>query len=142
MNLSIIPKKVLAARIHWRRAAIWLAAALCLTASGCGPARAKPADIDLARETLTKVLEHWKQGGIIEELREAKPEIVVQERLWTEGNKLLDFTLAEEGRKEDANWYCEVELTIEPPDGGKPANKKVTYVVGTDPVLTVFHAIL
>ncbi len=109
---------------------------------GLRSARAKPADVDLARETLTKVLEHWKQGGTIEDLREAKPEIVVQERLWAEGNKLLDFTLAEEGRKEDANWYCEVELTLEPPDGGKLANKKVTYVVGTDPVLTVFHAIL
>ena len=125
-----------------RREAIWLCTALWFIVSGCGPVRAKPVDVDLARETLTDVLEHWKQGGTIEELRQGKPEIVAQEPLWADGNELLDFTLLDEGRAEDANWYCEVELTLQSADNEKPEKKKVTYVVGTDPVLTVFHAIL
>jgi hypothetical protein len=29
-----------------------------------------------------------------------------------------------------------------PPDGGEPKTRSVTYAVGTDPVLTVFHAML
>lgn len=122
--------------------AICAGAALCLAGSGCGPTRAAPVDVDLARDTLNKVLQHWQQGGTIDELRSASPEIVVQEPLWSNGNKLLQFALVDEGREEDANWYCEVELTLESAEGGEPAKKSVTYVVGTDPVLTVFHAIL
>jgi len=125
-----------------RGMALSLCAVLWLAAAGCGPVRARPVVVDLARETLTKVLDHWKKGGAIDELRQSRPEIVVQEPLWAKGNKLLDYTVVDQGRVEDANWYCEVELTLEPSEGGKPAKKKVTYVVGTDPVLTVFHAIL
>jgi hypothetical protein len=35
-----------------------------------------------------------------------------------------------------------VDLTLKAKDGGEPVHKTVTYVVGTDPVLTVFHALL
>ena len=118
-----------------RRQALWLGCILCVAIPGCGPARARPVEADLARQTLYEVLEHWKQGGEIDELRQVTPQVVVQERLWSEGNKLLDYAITDDGRKEDANWYCEVELTLQPPEGGEPVKKKVTYVVGTDPVL-------
>lgn len=124
-----------------RRAAIWTGL-LGLVAAGCGPPRAQPVDVELARRTLIQVLDHWKQGGAIEDLRKLSPEVVAQEHLWQSGNKLLDYTLSPDGRAEDANWYCEVRLTLQSPDSDAPKVKQVTYVVGTDPVLTVFHAIL
>ncbi len=121
----------------------WLLPAIALSAiTGCGEQRAAPVDVELARSTLTRVLEHWKAGGTPDELRKLSPEIVVQEAIWTNGQKLVDFTLVDNGREEDANWYCEVELTLVTKDGNTPEQKKVTYVVGTDPILTVFHAIL
>ncbi|OYW22124.1 MAG: hypothetical protein B7Z55_05010 [Planctomycetales bacterium 12-60-4] len=119
-----------------------LCMALALICIGCGPTRAKPVDVELARSTLTKVLEHWKQGGSIDDLRQGRPEIVVQEALWTKDKPLVDYSLVDQGREEDANWYCEVELTFAGANDGKPSKKNVTYVVGTDPVLTVFHAML
>lgn len=117
-------------------------AALCLLVVGCGERRAGPVNVEVARATLIDVLNHWKNGGTVDELRQTTPAIVVQEALWTNGGSLDAFEIAEQGRTEDANWYCEVELTVSPKDGGPPIRKKVTYVVGTDPVLTVFHAIL
>lgn len=124
-------------------AIIWLMPTLALfLMSGCGEPRAAPVDVELARATLNDVLEHWKAGGTIGQLRERTPEIVVQEAIWTKGGRLLEFRLVNEGWKEDANWYCEVELTLHAEDGNEPDRKKVTYVVGTDPILTVFHAIL
>jgi len=130
-------------RTFLRKAAavLWCSVA-SIFVSGCGEQRAAAVDVELARSTLTEVLEHWKKGGTIEELRKRSPEIVAQEALWSNGRILQDFAAVDDGRAEDANWFCEVELTLAPEDGGEPEKKKVTYVVGTDPVLTVFHAIL
>jgi hypothetical protein len=128
--------------LAWRGVAALVISVLAVALIGCGERRAKPVDVELARATLIDVLNHWKQGGAIDDLRKASPEIVVQEAIWTGGKSLDEFTLADQGRTEDANWYCEVELTLSPRDGGPPVKKTVTYVVGTDPVLTVFHAIL
>jgi hypothetical protein len=116
--------------------------ALCCVLIGCGgPVRAKPVQVDLARDTLVQVLDHWKSGGSIEELRTRKPEIVAQEFFWTKGMKLQEYRILGDGRPENANLVCEVELTLVPADGGAPTQKTVNYMVGTDPVLTVFRVI-
>lgn len=118
-----------------------VAALLATALSGCGgPQRASPVDKELARDTLTRVLEHWKNGGNIRDFRDQTPEIVVQEVLWSGNRKLASYALTGEARAQDANWFCEVELTLAPENGGKPTTKKVTYAVGTDPVITVFRA--
>jgi len=110
---------------------------------GCGgPQRAAPVDVELAETTLIRVLEHWQDGGAMEDFRQQSPEIVVQEALWSDGHTLQKFELTGSARAENANWFCEVDLTVVPPDGAKPRQRKVTYAVGTDPVLTVFHAML
>ena len=121
---------------------LWVCGTAILLLPGCRPQRAAPVDAELARATLVQVLEHWKQGGTIDQLRSQSPEIVVQEAFWSSGRVLEDFTLVGTGRKEDANWFCEVELALAPAAGSRPVKKKVTYVIGTDPVLTVFRAIL
>ena len=123
-------------------AAVLMCAVACLTLSGCGGPRNQPVKVDLAKATLNQVLEHWKSGGNMEDLRKRSPEIVVQEAQWANGAKLQEFQVIGDGRAVDASWYCEVELTLISADGGEPKKKNVTYVVGTAPVLTVFHAIL
>ena len=117
-------------------------AVLWLMLSGCGGPRNRPVKVDLAKATLNQVLEHWKSGGNMDDLRKRSPEIVVQEAQWSNGSKLQEFQLIGDGRAEDASWFCEVQLTLTPADGGEPTQKTVTYVVGTAPVLTVFRAIL
>ncbi len=109
---------------------------------GCGgPVRAKPVQSDLARKTLAEVLDHWKSGGNIEELRKRKPEIVAQDFAWMKGLKLQEYRILDDGRSENANLRCEVELTLVPEDGGAPTKRTVNYLIGTDPVLTVFREV-
>lgn len=115
---------------------------LCLTLFGCGEQRAGPVDVELARATLTQVLDHWKSGGAIDELRKQSPEIVVQEGSWSSGEKLQDYAIIGAPRALDGNWFCDVELKFASDKGGEPTSKTVTYAVGTDPVLTVFRAML
>ena len=140
-----MPGKILARVIP--RSRLPVSAAMCLmlllsTLVGCAQRRAPDVDPDLARATLTEVLETWKRGGTISELRQRTPEIVVQEALWSQGRQLEHYELLGEGREEDANLFCEVELTLVDAAGDPPQKKTVTYVVGTAPVLTVFRAIL
>ncbi len=126
-----------------RGTAGWLGSAVCLLLTGCGgPQRAAPVDVELAQATLTQVLDHWKSGGAIGDLRKQNPEIIVQEALWSGGKVLQDFRLTGDARAEDANWFCEVELFFATEGDEPTTTKTVTYAVGTDPVLTVFHAIL
>ncbi len=125
---------------HWDTWRVF--ALVLLIVSGCaGEQRAKPVDVELARTTLTQVLEHWKNGGGISDFRSQSPEIVIQETFWSSGHSLLSFTLVD-ARAEDANWFCDVELTLTAASGGQTTKKTVTYAVGTDPVLTVFRAML
>jgi len=112
------------------------------TLPACNQPRVAAVDPELARTTLVEVLEHWKQGGTIDELRNGTRPVVVQESHWSSGHVLQDFKILDDGRIEDANLFSEVELTLQAPGGGNAIKKKVTYVVGTHPVLTVFRAIL
>lgn len=91
--------------------------------------------------TLVEVLDHWKSGGNIEELRKRKPEIVAQDFAWMKGVKLQEYRILDDGRPENANLRCEVELTLVPADDGAPTKKTVNYLIGTDPVLTVFREV-
>lgn len=113
-----------------------------VAAIGCGEQRAAPVDPVLAKKSLVDTMEHWKSGGAIEELRKRQPEIVAQEMWWSQGRKLIGFQLVGEGRVEDANWFCDVELEVSDGHGKEPVKKTFTYVIGTDPVITVFRAIL
>lgn len=140
INLPTVLKS--ARRSSCRASTLLILAVTCFIASGCGEQRAAPVNVELARSTLLEVLEHWKKGGMIDELRQRSPEIVVQEALWSGGQKLQDFELVDDGRALDANWFCDVELTLAPENGGEPTKKTFTYAIGTDPVLTVFRAML
>jgi hypothetical protein len=106
---------------------------------GCraGPRRAALVDEELARQSLREVLETWKNGGSLEALRQNSP-IVAQDMDWRTGSVLLRYEILGEGKNDDANLRCPVKLTLRD-QRGREVKKQVTYIIGTDPVITVFR---
>ena len=108
--------------------------------SGCGsgPRRAGAVDAELARESLKTALESWKKGELPGALRDGSPSITVQDMDWKAGLTLVTYEM-QGGEKEDAaNLHCPVRLTLRDQQG-REIKKPVTYVIGTDPVITVFR---
>jgi hypothetical protein len=116
---------------------------LCIGLSGCGSGvkTAAPVDPDLARKTLHITLESWKRGESPAELKQRSPAIIAQDFDWISGSELLDFEIAGPGQALDANLICPVKLILAGADGGTN-EKTVDYIVGTDPVLTVFRKMM
>jgi len=111
--------------------------------SGCsGPAHA--VSESSARDALKTALEQWKKGESPRSLASSATPMTVQDVDWEAGTKLLDYQLVDDGKALDANLRVQVKLTLSDPgkDKGKGAEKKVWYVVGTSPSVTVFRDML
>ncbi len=65
---------------------------------------------------------------------------MIQDRDWETGSTLVAFEVRGAGKAEDANLLCDVRLKLRGA-GGREVEKDVTYIVGTDPVLTVFRKV-
>ena len=67
--------------------------------------------------------------------------MTVQDFDWAAGAKLIDYQLVDDGKAQDANLTVQVKLTLSDPakDKGKTTEKKVWYLVGTSPSVTVFR---
>lgn len=89
-----------------------------------------------ARAALKSTLDAWKAGKTIDSLSTENPPIVAQDMDWMQGKKLTSYEVVGDGTPQDANLRCEVKLTL----AGDPTEKKVFYIVGTSPKLTVFRA--
>lgn len=112
----------------------------CLAGCSSSSGGAKPVDAVGARQALQTAMESWKKGDPISLLKEQNPKIVVQDLDWEGGAKLLSYKVLDEGRDEALNLSIPVELTLQN-KSGKEAKKKVKYMVGTSPVITVFREI-
>ncbi|MDR3634445.1 MAG: hypothetical protein P4L84_11620 [Isosphaeraceae bacterium] len=107
--------------------------------AGCsGSQRAAPVDTSRAHEALKAALEGWKKGDSPSALQSGTPSITVQDLDWLAGARLVDYQVDGEGRPVEANLYVPVKLTLRTAKG-KEVNKKVNYIVGTSPILTVFR---
>ena len=112
---------------------------LLLGVSGCrGAPQAAPVDPALARQTLVRVLESWREGRSVRHWKQQTPPVVIQDADWQAGRSLSDFELLESGRAQDANLRCPVRLVLRD-EQGRERQQQVVYLVGTDPVLTVFR---
>jgi hypothetical protein len=107
-----------------------------LAAAGCGPARPKPADAAVARETLLVALEAWKGGASPESLQGREPPVYVAEREWRGGARLTGYEVDPNDQLFGPDLRCRVKLSLEGP-GGKMRTKRATYSVGTNEKLTV-----
>jgi len=108
--------------------------------SGCsGPTHA--VDESRARVALKTALEQWKKGEGPRSLASSATPMTVQDFDWAAGAKLLDYQLVDDGKAQDANLLVQVKLTLSDPgkDKGNGTEKKVWYLVGTSPSVTVFR---
>lgn len=132
---------------------LWVVAACIavlatLLLPGCGdPSRAHAVDVPTARDALKTALDGWKNGETPASFASAGSPMIVQDFEWESGKKLLDYQLVDDGSPFDANLRVQVKLTLAGTDGKAavaPRNteKKVWYLVGTSPKVTVFRDML
>lgn len=107
---------------------------LCLIlVSGCGGGRRSyPLNPDLARSSVQTALQAWVDGKRPQDL---KPAIIMGDFSWEQGQKLVSFQiLPNEETSDGSNLYIRVQRKFDPGS----ADSKVTYIVGTSPVVTIF----
>ncbi len=90
-----------------------------------------------AREALKTALDQWKAGGSVKSLESSATPMTVQDFDWASGAKLIDYEIFDDGKAYDANLRVQVKLSLGGP--GKATEKKVWYLVGTSPSVTVFR---
>lgn len=123
-----------------RRAAV--AAALFLAVSGCSARKTAPAvNPERARQALKDTLDHWRSGATIDDLRGGPKAITAQDFDWMSGTQLVSYQIEGDGQDDDANLRIPVTLTLRD-KAGKESTKRVQYVVGTGPAITVFRDML
>jgi hypothetical protein len=137
-----------ATRCSWRNVrAVIVAMSLSLVFGivGCGPRGAVDLTLDkeLARASLTRFLDAWRDGQTTDQLAKASPAIIGRDPAWADGQKLLAHEPLSES-DDGANLHARVKLTL----GGKSeaaggqtnsTSVNVVYVIGTSPVVTVFR---
>lgn len=102
---------------------------------GCSRTLDKAADADEGAKALQIALQAWKSGKLPEDLREAKPSIVMNEDEWRVGKRLLDFKVEEvalSGRQIRAT----VQIKLED-KSGKTRDQKAIYIVDTTPRIVI-----
>jgi len=103
------------------------AATACL--AGCGGSTLPPeTDAARGRAALKTVLDTWKRGGTVEELKNGSPSITARDPDWAAGAKLTDYEIAPEDGRAGADLVLTVKLSLVIADG-KPRDKKVGYTV-------------
>lgn len=92
-----------------------------------------PLDTNVARESVRKAMQAWVDGKTPQDL---KPGIVVGDPAWEQGTKLESFEILDKEENSDgSNLYVRVARKFA---GAGTGEAKVTYIVGTSPVVTIF----
>lgn len=98
-------------------------------AVGCGPSHiAPPGDAYAARATLTQVLDAWKAGKPLADLRSSKPVIYANDEDWTAGRKLAAYAIVGEPQQNGGEWRIFATLTLAG-RGAPKSPQKVCYSV-------------
>jgi hypothetical protein len=129
---------------------LWVLAACLATLAtlllpGCSdPSRAHAVNVPKARDALKFALDEWKKGEKDpKSLASASMPMIVQDFEWASGAKLVDYQLLDDGKAEDANLRVQAKLSLSSGQGpSKVTDKKVWYLVGTSPQVTVFRDML
>ncbi len=104
---------------------------------GCGGPRL--ADPDLARATLTQVLDAWRDGRSLNDMATGSPAITVSDPAWKAGFKLSRYEVAKSARAVGFDLKIPVELWLLDLKG-RPVQEKARYVVSVEPSRTVIRA--
>jgi len=112
---------------------------------GCSDSsRAHAVDVRHARDAIKIALDQWKKGDSPRSLASSSTPMIVQDFEWQAGAKLLDYQLIDDGKAYDANLRIQVKLTLTGDESwskrtDQTTEKKVWYLVGTTPAVTVFR---
>lgn len=110
----------------------------CLMASGCNQgARSLPLDKATGKQALTEFLTLWKDGKSVGEFTVTHPKAAAADPEWEAGAKLVNFTIGNES-DDGTNLHIAVDLVLRGADGAE-STQKITYIVGTSPVLSIFR---
>ena len=113
-----------------RRGVVGLLFGILFVGCSSGDAPSYPLDKELARSSVQKAMEAWVSGKTPKELQ---PDIVIGDTAWENGKKLTSFEIvADEETTDGSNLYIRVKRKL----GSEES--KVTYIVGTTPVVTIF----
>lgn len=112
---------------------------LLLLVAGCPSTQFTeyPIDPQEARTLVTLVLRGWKEGKPPEFLRMRQPEIVVQDFDWSTGKRLVSYEVV--GRERIVHSQLEVQAELVLEQAGARTNVTARYLIGNDPVITVFR---
>jgi hypothetical protein len=112
-----------------------------LAVSGCnsGGAADLAVEPDLARESLIAFLDAWQAGRSPADLKSRSPSIIAGDHAFAAGTKLVTYTLVGDDTDDGANLHTSVDLVLQDDKSGE-VKERIAYIVGTEPVITVFRA--
>jgi hypothetical protein len=115
-----------------------LLALAALMVAGCGAYnKPMPLDKQVAKDSFKAFLDAWKAGEQQTALKDKTPSIVGGDPDWGAGAKLIDYKVVEQEKDDGSNLHPTAELVLQTAEGRQTS--KITYVVGTSPVITVFR---
>ena len=113
-----------------RRGVVGLLLTLMFAGCSSGDAPSYPLDKELARGSVQMAMQAWVEGKTPKDLQ---PDIVVGDPAWEQGTKLVSFEIAaDEETTDGSNLHIRVKRKL------GSSESKVTYIVGTTPVVTIF----
>jgi hypothetical protein len=113
-----------------RRGVVGLLFGMLFIGCSSDDAPSYPLDKELARSSVQKAMEAWVSGKTPKELQ---PDIVIGDTAWENGKKLTSFEIvADEETTDGSNLYIRVKRKL------GTSESRVTYIVGTTPVVTIF----
>ena len=118
-----------------RRCSAGLLVALLCT-MGCSPRTAPMSDAAKANELLQSMLNEWKSGTSLAEIKKRNPPVYVTEDLWRAGATLDEFTMLGDREVLGSNIRFQVKLKCLSKNG-KAMERSVRYIVTTQPALTI-----
>lgn len=105
---------------------------LLFAVSGCGNGTAATASEEAARAALEGALKVWRDGGKPGELPGTKPQVLVHDTPWSQGERLKSFEILREEAGTASEKRFAVRLTLAKPE----RTEEVQYhVLGVDPLM-------
>ncbi len=111
------------------RSILLVPAIVCIAFVGCDSSLPPQTDSAKGREVMKRVLDTWKQGGTVEELKSGSPSVTARDPDWSAGSKLTSYEIADEDGRAGVDLVLTVKLSLTRSDG-RTQEKKVNYTVG------------
>lgn len=122
-----------------RRSVLFAAVAVSWFAGCFAPPPVKVGgDPDEAATVLGEVLEEWKKGKKVDDLKEEDPPVIARDPDWEAGGVLKSYEVNKTPREDGGNWRVDATVTVSGP--GLPTGpQSVSYSVSIVPKVVVMR---